>query len=160
MSSETEIIPARNRRRFVSDVPPNLLKDKPEDVAWMYHQQSIQRQQNEAIMDRLDEGELRFIRLEKARKAHELDLVEKIKEVRDETQTTAQALKIDTAAIAEKLRLEVAQVASKVVIIDKFKERLTAKWTVVAFIVCAIIGPIGLALIAAAFTRFAEKIWK
>ena len=62
------------RPQFTPDVPEPLLTslpNTPEGRAqrWMFEQQSIQRQQNDAIMERLERGDVKFQQWESAQTA-------------------------------------------------------------------------------------------
>jgi fatty acid-binding protein DegV len=115
------------KRRFTSDVPEHLLHGKSESEMWIYNQLSIARQQNEAIMDRLDQGEHRFDEHGKA---------------------------------IETVKTSVGKVQQRVEVFEKIRDRLTAKWSVVVFILGALLSPIVVACIGGLFIRFWEKIWK
>ena len=113
--------------QFKPDVPRPLLITASEADRWMYEQQSIQRQQNNFIIEQLQQGQDRFAHMDKQRTQIELDV----------------------KAVQDALRP-----------ITEFKARLTAKWTVVVFLLSAILGPVALAVFGAACTRWFEKLWK
>lgn len=115
------------KREFRSDVPAALLDKASEFEKHVYNQLSIHRQQNEAILARLDEGDEQFKEDAKAR---------------------------------EEIRTRVKNVSNRVEVFEKFKDRVTARWTVVAFIIGSILFPVAMALIGGFFVRYWEKIWK
>jgi hypothetical protein len=89
------------KREFKPALPAPLLAALPKDSPerWMYEQQDIQRQQNEAILERMDAGEERFEKADSDREA---------------------------------MKLEMATIARRLAILERIKERLTAKWSLAA----------------------------
>jgi hypothetical protein len=101
---------------FKPDVPEPLLHGATQRDRWMYEQQSIQRQQNDWIIDRMAVGERRF---EEERQAR-VEIMSKQDEM-----------------------------DKRLKVIELLKDRLSAKWAVLAFVAASIVGPIAMAIFGA-----------
>ena len=124
--------------RFEPDVPEPLLRSLSPEQRWIYEQSSIQSQQNRWMIEQMCAGDERFGKIEAKHSADDTDLREKQK------------------ASAKEIR----EIRDRLDGYDRIRDKMTAKGSVIFYILSALVGPVILAFLGAYFLRWLERVWK